>query len=50
MFGLAFTDTPDVNLIIGLMVLSTVLYLIADVAADSMVIERVRWEKEFIKG
>ena len=50
MLGLAFTDAPDVNTIIGLMVLSTVLYLIADVAADSMVIERVRWEKEFIKG
>ena len=50
MLGLAFTEAPDVNMIIGLMVLSTVFYLIADVAADSMVIERVRWEKEFIKG
>ena len=50
MLGLAFTDAPGVDLIIGLMVLSTVFYLIADVAADSMVIERVRWEKELIKG
>jgi MFS family permease len=49
-FALAFTDSPGVDVVIGLMVLNAVLYLIADVAADTMIIERVRWEKEILKG
>lgn len=48
--ALACTDSPDVDVIIGLMVFNVVLYTIADVAADTMIIERVRWEKEILKG